>query len=172
MIVQDDAIDVACDLAAHISFGDVMRDTFGVALDRIAEAAAAARTQREPIARLQPLRPHLAVRQIYDVLAVEPQQHLVALALHAAGQPPWRAMNALDLQVERHRRSRLHHLFRTKPAAMPAGAAGIIAKDVALDEHGIFRLGLLDGAVMSVAVIEADGRGHAVFIELAAPAAA
>ena len=63
-------------------------------------------------------------------------------------------------------------MLAAQPAAVPPGAAAVLAQRVSLDQHGILRLQLLGRAVVGVAVVDADGGRHAVLGRLGAPAAA
>src|SRR6185369_166318 len=97
------------------------------------EAAAAARAQREGVAFLQPLRQHLAIRQVGLLDAGEAQRHLVARAGPAAGEAPRRAVHAVDLDVHGDGGPGAHHLLGAQTAAVATRAARILAQAMPLE---------------------------------------
>jgi len=60
-------------------------------------------------------------------------------------------MGAIDLGVDRHGGARAHHAVDAEPAAMAAGAAGVLAQREALDEERVLHFLQLDGRVAHVA---------------------
>src|SRR5262249_57805285 len=82
----------------------------------------------------------------------------IAGTAEPALEAPRLALHAIHLRVETKVVARLHHLLATEPAAEAAGAAGVRPQRVALDQQRIFRLDLLGGAVVGVAVVHGDGR--------------
>src|SRR5262249_51032363 len=139
---------------------------------RTAVAAATAGADIEGIAGLELRHQHLGVGEIGLPLPVDAQLHRIAGTLEAAVESPWPAMGALALIVDHHVGTRTHHPLDADPAATAAGAAGIRHQRVALDDDRKLELGLLVGAVVGVAVVDADGAGDAVLAQLGAPAAA
>jgi len=96
----------------------------------------------------------------------------IAGTAEPALEAPRLALHSIHLRVETKVVARLHHLLAAEPAAEAAGAAGVRPQRVALDQQRIFRLNLLGGAVVGVAVVHGDGRVAAVAVVLGAPAPA
>src|SRR4051812_7823366 len=88
----------------------------------------------------------------------------------AAEQSPGAAVDALDIRVHYRFVGRLHYLLGAQAALPAPGAAGILAQRVAQAAHRILGFYLLDGAVVRVAVVDANGGVCTVRALLCAPA--
>src|SRR6516162_7434256 len=159
-------------MLADIAAAHVARETREVALERRAEAAAAG-AQDIGIARVQDLIERLAVVKALFLLGGETvDRDRIAGTAEPALEAPRLALHPIHLRVKTKVVAGLHHLLAAKPAAEAAGAARVRPQRVALDQQRIFRLDLLGGAVVGVAVVHGDGRVAAVAVVLGTPAAA
>src|SRR5262249_10957805 len=106
------------------------------------------------------------------VLARQPQQIAAGLARLAAPQPPGQAVAPPRLPEVPTPFARVAPgQGEPEPAAMLAGAAGILAQRAALDQHRALELDALDRAVAHVALAHRHGGGLAVLVRPSAPAA-
>ena len=142
-----------------------------IAIQGIAPAAAAAGAHdRLGVERHRDVGAHHGLE---IVLAGQPQQIAAGLAGRAAPQAPRRAIQPpglLEIPAALDQVAHLH--VEPEPAAMPAGAAGILAQAAALDQHRAFELDAFDRAVAHVALAHRHGGRLAVLGRPAAPAAA
>src|SRR5262245_35290389 len=170
--IDHDAIELRRGLDRDIALADVLAHLVDRPLERIAIAAAAARSDLERVARLELRHQDLGVGKIGLPLAPDAQLDRVARALEAAIETPGTAMRAVALVVDHHIGARAHHALDAQAAAAAAGAAGIRHQPLAVYHDRKLELGLLVRAVVGVAVVDADGAGDAVLVALGAPAAA
>ena len=113
--------------SAHIALDDIVGDALGFAINRRAEAAAAAGEVMNLIAGFEALREDFGVRQIIDEFTVEAQINFVAETRVAAFETPWRAMGAIDLRVDSDWRARFDDPMNAETTTPATGTAGIIA---------------------------------------------
>src|SRR5262245_32692720 len=117
---------------ADIAAAHVARETFEVALERRAEAAAAAGAQDIGIARVQNLVERLAVVEALFLSGGETvDRDRIAASAEPALEAPWLALHPIHLRVETKVVARLHHLLAPEPAADAAGAARVRPQRVA-----------------------------------------
>src|SRR5262249_57228869 len=76
----------------------------------------------------------------------------IAASAEPALEAPWLALHPIHLRVETKVVARLHPLLAPEPAVEAAGAARVRPQRVALDQQRVFRLDLLGGAVVGVAL--------------------
>ncbi len=147
-----------------------MRYQLRITLGRIAETAATSGLHFVCVTTFQPHIEDLCVGVIRVPLTVFPDT--VASSFSATLQPPRLAVDAVDPCRNRKRRQRLYDHLRAQATAMTPGSGAVFTDAVALDEHRIFALQLLGGAVVSIAVVNAHGDGNAVLRGFGAPATA
>src|SRR6516162_5209814 len=111
-------------MLADIAAAHVAREAREVALERRAEAAAAAGAQDIGIARVQDLIERLAVVKALFLLGGETvDRDRIAGTAEPALEAPRLALHPIHLRVETKIVAGLHHLLAAKPAAEAAGAA-------------------------------------------------
>src|SRR4029077_9910783 len=98
--VDDDAVLRGRRLRTDIALDDVLGDEGDFARHRIAEAPAASRPKHEGVARAQPLRQQLGVRQFVIPDAVETHAERIAGGFPAFMQTPWATMSTLDRRAQ------------------------------------------------------------------------
>src|SRR5262249_1491178 len=146
-------------MLADIAAAHVAREAFEVALERRAEAAAAAGAQDIGIARVQDLVERLAIVEALLLRGGETvDRDRSAGPAEPPREAPRLALPPIHLRVEPRVVARLPHLLAAEPAAQAAGAARVRPQRVALDQQRIFRFDLLGGTVVGVAVVHGDGR--------------
>src|SRR5262249_8787533 len=159
-------------MLADIAAAHVWREALEVALERRAEAAAAAGAQDVGIARVQYLVERLAVVEALLLCCGETMDRdRIAGSAEPALEAPWLALHPIHLRVEAKVVARLHHLLAAEPAAEAPGPARVQPQGVALDQQLLFGLALRGGTVVSVAVVHGEGRVAPVAVVLGAPAA-
>src|SRR5262249_20784197 len=171
--LENRAVILLRSVPADIAAAHIARQTVEIAVERRAEAAAAAGAQYIGVAGVQHLVERLTVVEALLLrLAEAVDGDRVAVAGEPAVEPPRLALPPIDLRIEADVGACLHHLLAAEPAAEAPGAAGIRPQRVALDQERIFRFDLLGRTVVSIAVIHGDGGVAAVAVVLGAPAAA
>src|SRR5262249_841795 len=106
---------------ADIAAAHVARETFPVALERRAEAAAAAGAQDMGIASVQDLVERLAVMEALFLRGGETvDRDRIAGTAEPAFEAPRLALHPIHLRVETKVVTRLHHLLAAEPAAEAA----------------------------------------------------
>src|SRR5262249_34445855 len=131
-------------MLADIAAAHVAREAPEIALERRAEAAAAAGAQDIGIARVQDLVERLAVVEALFLRGGElVDRDGLAATAGPALEPPRLALPASHLRVETQVVARLPPLLAAEPAAEAARAARVRPQRVALDQQRIFRLDLL-----------------------------
>src|SRR5262245_40699367 len=126
-------------MLADIAAAHVAREAFEVALERRAEAAAAAGAQDIGIARVQDLVERLAVVEALLLRGGETvDRDRIAGTAEPAFEAPRLALHPIHLRVETKVVARLHHLLAAEPAAEAPGAARVRPQRVALDQQRIF----------------------------------
>src|SRR3984893_8600394 len=113
-------------MLADIAAADVAREALEVALERRAEAAAAAGAQDIGIARVQDLVERLAVVKALFLRGGETvDRDRIAGTAEPALEAPRLTLHPIHLRVEKKVVARLHHLLAAEPAAEAACAAGV-----------------------------------------------
>src|SRR5262249_32317068 len=108
-------------MLANIAAAHVAREAFGVALERRAEAAAAAGAQDVGIARVQHLVERLAVVEALLLCCPKTMDRdRIAGSAEPAFEAPRLALHPIHLRVEPEVVARPHHLLAAEPA--PPGA--------------------------------------------------
>src|SRR5712691_1803240 len=168
---ENHAVKLARGRGRHEAFGDVLPYALGVALQRIAPAAAAAGAHDGLGADRH--RNMAAGHGPEIALAGQPQQIAAGLAGRAVPEAPWRTFAALRLlEIPLALDQIAHAHVDAEPAAELAGAAGILPQLPAFDHHRAFKLDAFDRAVAHVALADRDRAGRPVLERPAAPAAA
>src|SRR5262249_31004171 len=171
ILAQHDAVILARRARRDELLLDVRPHRRGIALERIAPAAAAAGAH-DPPARPRPraVRPP---RHADPALAGPAQKIHAVSAGPAAPQAPGRALAPPhQLEIPFALDQVAHPHVDAEAAAMLAGAAGIGAQRAAFDQHRALELDPFDRAVAHVALAHRDGAGFAVLERPPAPAAA
>ena len=169
--IEGDAVDRARLLDGHVAVEHVLAHALGLALERIAEAAAGARDRADDGAVGQLHARHATTAEVQVGSRVLEE---VLGAGRAAAERPRHPSEAADAAVARGLARPVHAVgaHDAEAAAVTARAAARLdVQRIALDEHRIAALDDLDGEVVGVAVGRRNQRGGAVAERAASPAA-